>query len=373
MSKNSVFERRWERARGRMEKAGIGALILSPASDLRYLTGFSGHASDRLTCFLLAAKEAFFLYPGFEKSGINAELLDMAYCIPCFDGDDPHGALASLVKDAGGLIAVDSRMWSGDLLALQEKLPKSRWLNASVILSPLRMLKDDEEYRLLREAQLLAGQALSDLYKWGLEGRTEKEAAARLTEFCARAGLDKAGWGPTVGSGPNGANPHHGSSDKIIARGDPVVIDFGGVYCGYQADMTRTPVIGKAGGEFKEVYQAVLRANEAALQAARPGLPCEQVDAAARSVIQQAGYGEFFTHRLGHGIGLDIHEDPYMVKGNALPLAAGMSFSDEPGIYLPGKFGVRIEDILFMKDGGASGMDGGAERLTGFPHTLTEL
>jgi Xaa-Pro aminopeptidase len=144
-----------------------------------------------------------------------------------------------------------------------------------------------------------------------------------------------------------------------------VVIDFGGGYFGYQADMTRTPVAGKASSEFKEVYEIVLKANEAAFKAAQPGIPCEAVDAAARAVIQQAGYGEFFTHRLGHGIGLDIHEDPYMVKGNTLPIAAGMSFSDEPGIYLPDKFGVRIEDILFMKDTGA-------ERLTEFPHELKE-
>lgn len=349
-----------------MERSGAGALLLVPTSDLQYLTGFRGHISDRLTCFLLTAEEAFFLYPGFEKARINAELLDMADCKAHVDGDDPFGTLSSFIKDKTGLIAVDNRMWSGNFLTLQDRLPKNRWLNASTILSPLRMIKDDEEYRLLREAQLLAGQALSDLYKWGLEGRTEKEAAAQLTEFCARAGLGKADWGPIVGAGPNGANPHHGSSGKIIARGDPVVIDFGGVYFGYQADMTRTPVIGKASDEFKEVYEVVLKANEAAFQAPRLGLPCEQVDAAARSIIQQAGYGEFFTHRLGHGIGLDIHEDPYMVKGNALPIAAGMSFSDEPGIYLPGKFGIRIEDILFMKESGA-------ERLTSFPHELTEL
>ncbi|GHT59399.1 dipeptidase [Spirochaetia bacterium] len=354
-----------------MAKAGISALLLSPTMDLRYLTGFNGHQSDRLICFLLTADEAFFLYPNFEKAGINPELSDMAECKAHVDGEDPYAILTSFIKNktgpaADGPIAVDSRMWSGNLLALQERLPKNRWLGASAILSPLRMLKDDEEYSLLKEAQVLAGRGLEELFKWGLEGRTEKEAAAQLTEFCTQAGLEKAEWGPIVASGANGASPHHGTSDRIIAKGDPVVIDFGGVYFGYQADMTRTPVIGKASDEFKEVYEIVLKANEAAFKTPRSGLPCEAVDAAARGVIQQAGYGEFFTHRLGHGIGLDIHEDPYMVKGNTLPIAPGMSFSDEPGIYLPGKFGIRIEDILFIKADGA-------ERLTEFPHTLREL
>jgi Xaa-Pro aminopeptidase len=382
MADYGVYLNRWAKTRKLMEKAGVSALLLVPTTDLFYLTAQKGHINDRLTCFLLTASEAFFICPGFEKPTANKDLLLNSQPLVHSDGDDPCKMLTDLIAEKGGsgLTAVDTRIWGGVLLTLQERLPKQGWVDAAQIIRPLRMQKDEEEYQLLKKAQLLAGQALSELYKWGLEGRTEKEAAAQLTEFCTRAGLDKADWGPTVGSGPNGASPHHGSSDKIIARGDPVVIDFGGVYYGYQADMTRTPVIGKAKNEFKEVYQIVLQANEAAFKAPRPGLPCEQVDAAARYVIQQAGYGEFFTHRLGHGIGLDIHEDPYMVKGNTLPLAAGMSFSDEPGIYLPGNFGIRIEDILFMKengvsgtDGGANGIDGEAERLTGFPHTLTEL
>jgi Xaa-Pro aminopeptidase len=233
------------------------------------------------------------------------------------------------------------------------------------------MQKDVEEYRLLKEAQRLAGLGLAELYKWGLEGRIEKEAALKFTEFLTQAGLEKAEWGPIVASGPHSAIPHWGAGDRVIQKGDAVVLDFGGVYYGYQADMTRTPFIGKVSEEFKEIHGIVLAANEAALQAVKAGAPCESVDAAARAVITKAGYGDFFTHRLGHGIGLDEHEDPYMVAGNKLPLAPGMSFSDEPGIYLPDKFGkrqfgVRIEDILFLKETGA-------ERLTDFHHDLTEL
>jgi Xaa-Pro aminopeptidase len=360
------YRKRWNAARELMDGAGVSALLLVPTTDLYYLAGFAGHIGDRFTAFLLARERAFFLYPAFEKAGINPELLDSAECIPHRDGEDPYGIFAGLLPDQKGVIAVDTRLWSGTLLALETRLPQARWIDAGTILNPLRLRKDAEERRLLQEAQRRAGAALEKLYAWGLAGRTEAAAAAKLTEFCCEAGLGRASWGPIVASGSNGASPHHGTSDKIIAKNDPVVIDFGGVYGGYQADMTRTPVAGKAGEEFRAVYETVFAANTAALQAAKPGVPCEAVDAAARRVIEQAGYGEYFTHRLGHGIGLDIHEDPYMVRGNARALQPGMAFSDEPGIYLPGKFGVRLEDILFMEENGA-------ERLTEFPHDLKEI
>jgi Xaa-Pro aminopeptidase len=361
-----TYRKRWDRAREKMREENLPALLLVPTTDLYYLTGFRGHISDRFTGFLLTLERAFFLYPVFEKNQINRELLDSAECLPHRDGENPYEMFTGLLPQKDGPIAADSRIWGSALLALQERLPKARWVDAGRVLAPLRMEKDGEEYRLLREAQRLAGLGLEELYKWGLEGRTEREAAAKLTEFCAQAGLERADWGPIVASGPNGANPHHLSGDRIISRGDPVVIDFGGVYGGYQADMTRTPVPGKAGEEFKAVYETVLAANEAALGAARPGRPCEAVDAAARDLIGRAGYGEYFSHRLGHGIGLDIHEDPYMVKGNTRLIRPGMAFSDEPGIYLPGKFGVRIEDILFVGEKEA-------ERLTPFPRQLREL
>ncbi|AEF86994.1 Xaa-Pro dipeptidase (X-Pro dipeptidase) (Prolinedipeptidase) (Prolidase) (Imidodipeptidase) [Treponema primitia ZAS-2] len=366
MSTLDIYRKRWEGVRKTMQEQGISSLLLGPGSDLYYLTGFFGHISERLTCFILTHDDAFFLYPGFEKNRINPELADLAECRAHTDGDDPHGILVSFIKEKAGTAAIDNRMWAETLIKIQERLPSYRWDLASRIISPMRMCKDEEEYRCLKEAQLKAGRALGELYKWGLEGRTEKEAAVKLTEFCTREGLKKASWGPIVASGPSGESPHHSTGDRIIKKGDPVIIDFGGVYLGYQADMTRTPVIGKADGKFKEVYETVLRANQAAFQAAKPEAPCETVDAAARGVIDQAGYGEFFTHRLGHGLGLDIHEDPYMVRGNTLPIKAGMSFSDEPGIYLPGKFGVRIEDILFIGQNGA-------ERLTEFPLTFMEL
>jgi Xaa-Pro aminopeptidase len=372
MMNGAPYQKRWEKARNAMQEGDIDALFLVPTTDLSYLTGFRGHINDRLTGFLLTGERAFFLYPAFERESLNREILDSAECIPHRDGEDPYGILLDvLARPRPGpaparAIAVDSRIWGGTLLTLQVRLPKTRWLDAGKILRPLRLQKDAAEYEALKKAQLLAGAGLRALYNGGLAGRTEREAAARLTGYCAEAGLAPADWGPIVASGPLGANPHHESGGRVIGKGDPVLIDFGGVYNGYQADMTRTAVVGKAGEEFRAVYETVRAANEAAFRAARPGLPCEKVDEAARAVISGAGYGEYFTHRLGHGLGLDIHEDPYMVAGNAQPLLSGMAFSDEPGIYLPGKFGVRIEDILFMGEAGA-------ERLTEFPREIVEL
>ncbi|MDR2516527.1 MAG: Xaa-Pro peptidase family protein [Spirochaetaceae bacterium] len=366
-----VYQKRWRRARELMDAAGVSALFLVPTTDLYYMTGFRGHIGDRLTAFVLLPERrdvspAFFLYPAFEKAAINRELLESAECVPYRDGEDPYRALTALFPEPDGLIAVDTRLWSGVLLSLESAMPRARWLDAEKIIAPMRLQKDAAERALLEEAQSRAGRALMELFAWGLTGRTERETAEKLTGFCAGAGLERADWGPVVASGENSAIPHHESGDKVIGKGEPVVIDFGGVYAGYQADITRTPVTGAASGEFRAVYETVLAANEAAFRAARVGASSASVDAAARDVIARAGYGDYFTHRLGHGIGLDIHEAPYMVGGSALSLAPGMAFSDEPGIYLPGKFGVRIEDILFM--GGET-----AERLTAFPRELREL
>jgi Xaa-Pro aminopeptidase len=362
-----LYQNRWKKARASMAEGGIDSLLLVPTTDMRYMTGFRGHISDRLICLLLTGDGAFVIAPGFETARLNKELTSKAELISFSDGTDPYKILRDLLREKGGAVtAVDGRIWGGNLLELQERLPKHRWLNAGALLSPLRMHKDEEEYRLIREAQHLAGQGLAELYRWGLKGRTEKEAAAKLTEFLSEAGLSKSSWGPIVASGPNSAVPHWGAGERIIQEGDAVVIDFGGEYGGYQADMTRTPVIGRASEEFRQVYEIVFRANEAAFHAVKRGLPCEAVDQAARTLITQAGYGPYFTHRLGHGLGLDEHEDPYMTAGNKLPLEPGMVFSDEPGVYMAGKFGIRTEDILILKEEGP-------ERLTDFSHDLMEI
>jgi Xaa-Pro aminopeptidase len=167
-------------------------------------------------------------------------------------------------------------------------------------------------------------------------------------------------------SGPNSASPHYHTGERVIELGDAVIFDWGGELDGYLSDMTRTVVIGEPSAEYRTVYEIVLRANQAAFEAVRPGVPCEDVDRAARDLITQAGYGEYFIHRVGHGLGLDVHEDPYLVSGNTMPLAPGMVFSDEPGIYMAGKFGVRIEDTVVCTESGA-------ERINSAPRDLVVM
>ncbi|MDR0656838.1 MAG: Xaa-Pro peptidase family protein [Treponema sp.] len=365
---NTLYNARREMARGMMKKAGIPALVLSPSSDLYYLSGCRFHLSERLVALVLTAEGTFLVYPRFEENYVGEDLRSCAECIPWDDGEDPFRIVTGFLPPSGGLCAAASSMPASFLLRLQKNAERFSlsWLDAVSIMKPLRMHKDEAEYALLKEAQERAGEALQDLYNWGLEKKSEEAVAGKLGALLREKGLERADWGPIVASGPNGASPHHSVSGRIIQRGDPVVIDFGGVWQGYQADMTRSPVAGKASQEYREVYEVVLSANEAAFRAARPGAACEDVDTAARELIAKAGYGRYFNHRLGHGIGLDIHEDPYMVAGNKTPLAPGMAFSDEPGIYLPGKFGIRTEDILFMGKNGA-------ERLTSFPHDLQEI
>jgi Xaa-Pro aminopeptidase len=203
------------------------------------------------------------------------------------------------------------------------------------------------------------------LLEHGIRGLTEREAAELLVRYLADNGLSGSSL-PIVASGPNSAFPHHRPGSRVIAEGDAVIFDFGGmeVEFGYHADTTRTYVVGKAPEGFAKIHDIVLRANQAAFEAAKPGVPCEAVDRAARELITRAGYGEYFTHRLGHGLGLDIHENPYITAGNNQAVQAGNCFSDEPGIYIPGKFGIRIEDALFIHQDGA-------ERLTPLDHDIT--
>jgi Xaa-Pro aminopeptidase len=226
-------------------------------------------------------------------------------------------------------------------------------------------VKDEQELAILREAARRTDDVWTAFLQGPISGQSERQAADRLTALLAERGMPPS-FPAIVGAGPNGASPHHEPGERIIGAGDAVVCDFGGVLDGYCSDITRMIHVGPPGDEFTAVYDTVRRANEAAFQAVRPGRRCEEVDEAARWVIAAAGYGERFIHRTGHGIGIDIHEEPYLVAGNTQPLQPGMVFSDEPGVYLTGQFGIRVEDILVVTDAGA-------ERLTGASRELVVL
>jgi Xaa-Pro aminopeptidase len=213
------------------------------------------------------------------------------------------------------------------------------------------MIKDEREIALMAEAARLTDESWEEFLATSISGLTEWQVRERLLGLLAARGLE-----PTfcnVGSGPNGASPHQTASDRMVGAGDGVVCDWGGRLQGYHSDVTRTAHVGEPSEEFTRAYEAVLAANQAALDAVRPGVACQEIDRAARAVLTDAGYGEAFIHRTGHGLGLSIHEEPYLVEGNTLPLAEGMVFSDEPGVYFPGKFGIRIEDtVVCTADGG---------------------
>jgi Xaa-Pro aminopeptidase len=339
------------RAAARCRDAGVAALLLAPGSDLTYLSGYRMSSSERLTCLVLASDgSATLVVPELEapRAAIAAPDLTQA---TWSETADPFALVASLVA-LPGAIAVSDQMWTSFSLPLQEKLAGRPFRVASEITRELRMRKDRAELDALRAVSAAADRAYLRALDLDFAGRTETEISRDLAALLRDEGHDEVGF-TIVASGENGAAPHHHTGDRKIARGDTVVLDFGGTRAGYGSDITRTVHVGgRPPDEVVRVHDVVLRAQQAGYEAARSGAAAGSVDAAARAVIAEAGYGEFFIHRLGHGIGLDGHEHPYLVSGNTEPLEPGMAFSIEPGVYLPGRFGVRIEDIAIISDDG---------------------
>ena len=239
-------------------------------------------------------------------------------------------------------------MWATFVLRFEAALSERRFVTSSAVVADLRMRKDPSEIEALRTVAHGADRAYAKLRERAFAGRMERDVSAEIGDLLRGEGHEEVGFA-IVASGPNGASPHHSSGDRAIAVGDAIVLDFGGTQDWYCSDITRTVHVGASlDPEVRRVHDVVLRAQEAGYRAARAGAEASAVDAAARAVIDGAGYGKHFIHRLGHGIGLDGHEPPYLVRGNATRLEPGMAFSIEPGIYLPGRFGVRIEDIAFI-------------------------
>jgi Xaa-Pro aminopeptidase len=339
---------------------GADAVLVTPGSDLRYLTGYNAKQLERLTCLVLPRSgDPVLLVPQLERpaalaspaAGLGIEIIGWAETV------DPFALAADRLTAAlgaqPGRVLVANRMWAEHALKLRDALPGAAVALADPVLRELRMRKDTAEVAALRRA----GQAIDRVHRrmgeWLRPGRTEAEVGADIAEAILAAGHTSVDF-VIVGSGPNSASPHHEVSDRTIMRGDMVVVDIGGTTPdGYCSDCTRTYV---AGGEPKpealEYYAVLQRAQDAACEAVKPGVTPEAVDAAAREIIAAAGYGDFFIHRTGHGIGLECHEEPYIVAGNTEPLEPGMAFSIEPGIYLPDEHGARIEDILVCTESG---------------------
>jgi Xaa-Pro aminopeptidase len=277
------------------------------------------------------------------------------------DGEDPYGLVARVLAP-DGRYAISDSAWAMHVLGLQRAAPDSSYVAMTDALPMLRAIKEAEELGRLAAAAAAVDACFEEIAKVRFEGRREREIGADLAGMLRAHGHAQVDF-TVVGSGPNGANPHHDLSERVIERGDMVVLDFGGVINGYGSDITRTVHVGEPTEQEREVFEVVRRAQQAGFEAVRPGVACQEVDRAAREVIADAGYGEYFIHRTGHGIGLSTHEPPYMVEGDTQPLQPGMCFSIEPGIYLPGRFGVRIEDIVAVTEDGVRRLNNASRDL----------
>lgn len=351
-----------------MAAAGLDALLCSVGADLPWLTGYEAMPLERLTMLVLPVDaDATLVVPRLEAPRVPVDegLFSLR---PWEETEDPVGLVAELVG-ARRALAISDRTWAAPLLALQAALPAASFVAASALTGPLRAVKDEAELAALAAAGAAADRVAAALLggEIPLVGRSEAEVSQDLARHLLAAGHHRVDFA-IVGSGPNAASPHHEPGPRVIGRNEVVVCDFGGVLSldggsGYCSDTTRTVVTGEPEPAFAELYAVLLDAQEVGVAAARVGVPCEEVDAAARRVITEAGYGPAFLHRLGHGIGLEGHEDPYLVQGNATPLVPGHAFSIEPGIYLGGRYGARIEDIVVATDDGPVRLNNSSREL----------
>jgi Xaa-Pro aminopeptidase len=356
---------RLRRTQDELKAQGVDLLLVGPSSDLFYLTGFEAHESERMNLLLVPqVGEPQMVMPVLEAPLMKSisEMLELRIH-PWAETESPSALVAKLAGDVSGKkIAVSDQLWSVFLMRLQEQVHPKSWTPAAEVMRPLRAVKDSREIELLRDVAERTDDAWHEFITTSISGLTEEQAWARLSGLMSDRGM-AISFG-ICASGPNSASPHHQISDRVIQPGDTVIFDWGGIVEGYHSDVTRTVHIGEPDDEYRKVYDTVLQANQAALEAVRPGATCESIDAAARSVIAQAGYGQYFIHRVGHGLGLDVHEEPYLVEGNKLPLQVGMVFSDEPGIYIEGRFGVRIEDTVVCTETGGIRLNEATRDLT---------
>ncbi|SEO97266.1 Xaa-Pro aminopeptidase [Halogranum amylolyticum] len=352
------FERRTRDCQSRLRDGAGDALVLFPSQNLFYLSGFSESPGERhLLLFVPADGDPVFLVPDLYAEQIR-ETSWIDDVRTWSDDEDPRESLRAVATDLdleGGRLLVDDTMWARFTQDLRGILPDASFGLASEVVAPLRLRKDEAELDALRRAGRVADRVVGDVRALGDDvlGTTEAELAATIERRLVDAGGDGSSFEIIVGSGPNGAKPHHSHGDRRIEAGDPVVLDFGTRVDGYPSDQTRTVVFaGDPPTEFVEVHDVVREAQQAAVDVVEPGVAAGAVDAAARDVVEAVGYGERFIHRTGHGVGLDVHEEPYIVADSDVELEAGMVFSVEPGVYLPGEFGVRIEDLVVVTDDG---------------------
>ena len=356
-----IFAERLERARQAMRAQGVDVALLSLGLDMPYLTGYNAMPLERLTMLVLPANgDAVMVIPRLEAPRVQP-MPNVFSLLPWNETDDPVAITAELVRSvapSSRVIAVGDQMWARFLVDLMPLLPNTQYRRSVDVIGSLRMRKDSAEIEALRAAGSAVDKIAGDLQagRIALVGRTEAQVSADLSARIIAQGHDVVNFA-IVAAGENAASPHHHPGSRVIQPNEIVLCDFGGTMNGYCSDITRCVYTGEPSSEVAEAYAVLFEAEAAAVRAATVGTPCEEVDAVARRVITAAGFGEYFIHRTGHGIGLDAHEDPYIVSGNSLALEAGHAFSIEPGIYMPGKWGMRLEDIVVATVDGPDSMN----------------
>jgi Xaa-Pro aminopeptidase len=345
---------RIRRAQDATAQAGLDALLLTPGADLRYLTGYDAVPLERLTCLVVPADgDPVLVVPLLERpAALASPVGSMDLEIAAWqETDDPVALVVDRLRTYGGgalpkRVGLANRMWAEQVLRFRDRLPDAELGLSSTVLRALRMRKTPAEVDALRSAGAAIDRVHERMGEFLRAGRSEAEIAKDIGQAILDEGHVRADF-IIVASGPNSASPHHEVSERVVEVGDPVVVDIGGTTAdGYCSDSTRTYAVGSAPQDFLDYFAVLLDAQAHAVEAVRPGTSCDAVDATARELITAAGYGQWFVHRTGHGIGLETHEDPYIVAGNTEPLEPGMAFSVEPGIYIAGRHGARIEDIV---------------------------
>ena len=355
------YEGRLGRLRRGMAESGVDVVLLSVGSDLPYFAGYEAMPLERLTMLVVpAVGEAVLVVPELEAPRVQAR--PDVFAIKTFgENEDPVALVADLARQPV-TVAIGDHTWARFLIGLQERLPHTCYLPATPLTRTIRVVKEPGELGLLRLAAAAADRVVDRLRRMRFSGRSERELSALVRAMTVEEGHDLATF-HIVASGPNGASPHHEPGERVMAPGDAVVVDFGGRLSGYCSDTTRTFHIGEPSTQVREAYAVLAAAQEAGRRAVEPGVTAESIDRITRSLLTQAGFGRHFIHRTGHGIGLDGHEDPYIVDGNREQLLPGMAFSIEPGIYVPGRFGMRIEDIVVVTNGGAEELNNSSREL----------
>ena len=359
------FGARIAKVRASLIHESLDAVFVTPGSDLRYLTGYDALPLERLTCLAItSAQSAHLLVPLLELPAAQQHDLGKfgIELVAWGETQDPIGLLGEITGSIE-TAAVNDAMWAQKALGIQERM-NARIKPAGRLISDIRAIKDAAEISAIAQAGVAIDEVHRNMSQWLRAGRSEREVARDIAEAILAAGHRSVDF-VIVASGPNGASPHHDSSERVIGIGEPVVVDIGGTMpSGYCSDSTRMYVCGKPPVEFTDHYEVLKIAQAHAVNSIKIGMSGAQADALARDILVENGLGDFFVHRTGHGLGLDTHEDPYIVASNHEPLVAGNVFSIEPGFYLPGKFGARIEDIVALTDEGLVNFNNTSHELT---------